>query len=822
MNEFIRISLHNHFGGNQADRTLDKDPYAIAAFSMKEACEKLLSAKEENYTLLAMTSHNTLHLAEYYLLRNYSKRLGVTLLPGTEIDLRNQADANKYLHVVVVFDPLSDLWTIRDCLTKSRTENQKNCLTFEQLVELAIIGRSIIIAHGVKQNRSGRAAENNPELLSDLIALSKAMPVILEDNKEYFKATLRNRLEDLLNSDELEWIEEAAVVSTADRQDFTSIESPTLMWGRATFDDLYYTAIMGKLRLFRENDVVNKVCYISSINILHSGRTQIQDSTITCSHGLNTIIGPSGGGKTLFLDIIKRKLNGVGLENKTISPDAKYEELYSLDDVTILDKNEEELDASAGYTIVEGENLYSKIIEAYSSDKERLLAKLGLVVKKDEWEKLIAKFNAELNKYFSVRLQIAANAESIKRTVENIDSAQKFVKENPITFKEAIKYTMDSAIVATERQLQDVLNSLRHDLRAERKSFAEIQAIITKNKLSAEAAKALTDAQKLIESELTDKERNTLASHQRIKRKAAIQKMIYKITQSYNNTVGEKAKHVIEREQAIISGLQRLWELIADTVRVRYSQVTPVLDSAALRGAVSIEDNDIANLEVSRVNTLIPSNNLKRIFPKNIGNTPRINASKFTCTEYDFSELPCVEAIVKTFLENGYSDTLDFVFPLEVACQYEIQLKDLDGAFRSIDKITAGTLSKIYINTFLDKQIQEAGSNIIILYDQPDSNMEKTFLLTQLVDKLNELRKQYQLFITTHEPLLVINADSNNIIRATNDKAIGNNNSIRYENYSFAGISGKQSMIDEIAKLIDGDVTAIEKRHTIYKGMRNG
>lgn len=86
----------------------------------------------------------------------------------------------------------------------------------------------------------------------------------------------------------------------------------------------------------------------------------------------------------------------------------------------------------------------------------------------------------------------------------------------------------------------------------------------------------------------------------------------------------------------------------------------------------------------------------------------------------------------------------------------------------------------------IDKQISNGGSNLIILFDQPDSNLEKKFILNELVTKINNLRNNFQVFITTHEPLLVVNADSNNIIKAENNKsAISKKNAINYERLSF-------------------------------------
>lgn len=89
--------------------------------------------------------------------------------------------------------------------------------------------------------------------------------------------------------------------------------------------------------------------------------------------------------------------------------------------------------------------------------------------------------------------------------------------------------------------------------------------------------------------------------------------------------------------------------------------------------------------------------------------------------------------------------------------------------------------------------------------------------------KIDDLRANYQIFITTHEPLLVVNADSNSIIEAKNDKtAISSKNKIVYRNLSFVDkYDSKNKMINDIAELVDGSYDAIKERTKIYGGMLN-
>ncbi len=137
--------------------------------------------------------------------------------------------------------------------------------------------------------------------------------------------------------------------------------------------------------------------------------------------------------------------------------------------------------------------------------------------------------------------------------------------------------------------------------------------------------------------------------------------------------------------------------------------------------------------------------------------------------------------------------------------------------------MSAGELSKTYISNMLEEQIMKSDANLIVLFDQPDNSLEKKFILDELATKIDKLRNKFQVFITTHEPLLVVNADSNNIIKAENDKiAVNHNNHITYENLSFVGnVNSKEKMIETIASLVDGSYDAVRERNKIYGGMLN-
>ena len=207
------------------------------------------------------------------------------------------------------------------------------------------------------------------------------------------------------------------------------------------------------------------------------------------------------------------------------------------------------------------------------------------------------------------------------------------------------------------------------------------------------------------------------------------------------------------------------------------------------------------------------SQEIKELFESNI----RSAKNKDLCNENSIKEF------INVFVHKEYEDDLIMSSDGELYINYELQLKDSSGKYQNISSMSAGELGKTYISNMIDSQIEKEGANIIVVFDQPENNLEKKFILNDLAKKIDGLRNHYQVFITTHEPILVVNSDSNNIIQAINNKsAMSNNNDIEYQKLSFVKDSkSKNEMVEKIAELVDGSHDAVKERDKIYGGMLN-
>lgn len=829
MNEYTKISIHNHFGGRDADCTKDKDANYQSSFDLVDAYGRIEDAVSHGFGLLGQTNSNEFDAAAYVLTRRYANLRGVEIIPGIEINLQNWENLDRVTHIVLLFDPSSNPFLIQQKIRGYYFENanltsklkpsgtEKYFLTIEQLSELAIYVRTIICVHGKKQK--DRSLHDNPEIAKEVLGLSRFLPVATEDNKTYHKLLLNARLKDFLSEEQIDWFESTASISAADRQPFGNIESPTLIWAGNTFDDLFYSVLIGKKRILREEHVVTRLSYIARIVI--DSNSSMESSDLLCSHGINSIIGPSGSGKTLLLDLIKRKLKGEPLKDTT-SHVAEYDDLCDLSSFHLLDANGEEITRDSNYRVVELENLYQRIIKAYGSDDSELLEDLGLNIDDSDLSAIVNAFEIALNQYLASRKEEKRLEDEMVKSLSLTIDAQNFIKANSVQRKGTIAYTKDSKAARELREIGEAIDGLRMDITKAEDSFKELKRIARIRGLSDSLKKNTKELEATYNKELERLLKEQRESEKALLVKVRVNEFIYAAVQEYNNVISAQAAQVNEKTQVVSDELN---QIATDAIKLKLCRLrrsVPHLDKEAIRKSLKLKSSmDSARLTIDSISTeLSDTDAIARAFPGSIGKKPRVNKSVFN-PPYDLSDTDDIEKLVNVFFAAEYKGALSVSLPVDFLVQHSVDIKNEDGVFVPVAEQSAGMLSKAYVAYFLDQAIKGTGSNTIVLYDQPESNMEKAFLHSVLADKFDSLRQSHQLFIATHEPLLVVNADSNEIILASNEKKVGQSNRISYSNRSFVGARGKSELVEEIAELIDGGSRAVKQRSDIYEGMKS-
>jgi hypothetical protein len=114
-----------------------------------------------------------------------------------------------------------------------------------------------------------------------------------------------------------------------------------------------------------------------------------------------------------------------------------------------------------------------------------------------------------------------------------------------------------------------------------------------------------------------------------------------------------------------------------------------------------------------------------------------------------------------------------------------------------------------------------------ILIDQPEENLDNRSVYTTLVRYFREAKKRRQVIIVTHNPNLVVNADSEQVIVANLDRDLENQTSrISYvsgslentfKNDSATTILRKQGIREHVCEILEGGEEAFKKREDKYQ-----
>lgn len=828
-NEYLKISLHNHFGGNAANRTRNSN--LTYYFDLNSAKQRIDDASKNEFEILVFSNHNIFKKNDFETSKAYAETKkdangnNILLLPGVEIDLINdknlQPADQKFLHVVLVFNSTADLQMIEDKIDEIIQKNSNNFFTVDNLVEVLMIDKCIMIPHGGRKQNLRCAAKNMQQfaVISDAYYM---IPIFIEDTKKIHKARLLEKIKDELGEDKYEYFSNVASVSAADQSPFSDIVEPTYLWGEKSFDALYFAAIMGCNRVLKENDINIKSSYIKTIKIVNHGGS-LMNSEIDCSHGLNSIIGNSGSGKTLLLNLISKKLQGKNLEYAVSATNCDYDELYKNSDVQLFDQNDMEIKLNS-INVFEGENLYKQIVSTLSSSKTDMLKLLNASPNLSEFNQLMYNFNDEISHYIKHQKNISNLSKIIDDNLKIIKASSEYLSINKssglyVDFQKDLKYETNLS------KIKEELKSIDSDAQEFNNAFTIIDSLLTK--YSVTRREEFEKIKKELDLKIKISSINKKLEYEKNNYGKILEDTLYSKVSNYNSKIGSKFKSIQESKQNLNEAINNVIQALLQQIKIENQIIIPKLDREALKASIKVKDDSFVRLEKKQVSFLISYDNISVFFD------PIIGRDKVKINQSEFKNLFIKKDQYDLFYERDVKELLDYISTktdklfnsyitgdFSQFISYTINIK-AENEYKDIMSMSAGELSKVYIDKMIDQKLAICKNNAIILYDQPDNNLEKKFILKNLCTKLSELKNNYQIFITTHEPLIVVNSDSNRIIHVINNKLVGNEAKISFENLSFVNTTSKKNALEEIASIIDGSTDAVKLRNQIYGGMKN-
>lgn len=170
------------------------------------------------------------------------------------------------------------------------------------------------------------------------------------------------------------------------------------------------------------------------------------------------------------------------------------------------------------------------------------------------------------------------------------------------------------------------------------------------------------------------------------------------------------------------------------------------------------------------------------------------------------------EEFVKAITNCTDADTIDYHFNKNTSDFIEAKKEckgfiiDASRESKSIGN-TLGEMSLAYLRYF----IQNDDEHPIVFIDQPEDHISNQHISKELITYFNRIRYEKQVFIVTHNPLLVVNLDVDQVIflRKTNNR-------IEFVSGPLEMEEANGNMLDIIASNMDGGKEAVLKRMQIY------
>lgn len=757
LNEIIKIDLHIH-----SDASGYKDPNEIVKDSNISNSNVLLDALlQHNVRLFSITDHNRFNKPLYEHLNiqlNEEEYKGkLNLVYGVEFDVLFQ-EKMKPAHIVTIFDVKSDEDMDRICkgIESDKLTDKKDSYSTKRFEEvLKKIGLNcLLIVHQKKElsNHNGKHAS-----LSDSTdSPERILKVGYVDALEFQKP----RVEGILKANLKEIDYEIPLITGSDCHQWSSypkhnekkisgVENFTEIKALPTFKGLHLAMSSPQTRMNRFKN--NRHSFIESITV--------NEKVIPLDPGLNAIIGENGSGKSTILEILNskkeksyvnklRKENNIQYLFKGVSDNIKY-----IHQSEIIKKFETK-------SLLNDENKNFKDInhDSFESGFSEYAKELNQMVKK----------NIEINK--------------LNNTLENIIFYFDEVFDNSTYYVDVV-YRQSSKTNPHEVKLKvwkNIINLINKELDSEYYTPTEQNTI-----------RSLLEQAILVYRPILNREIDFNIQEN-------IKNILHTTINSYSSTIEQKKTALDKRKTRYDESKIRIIEAIFEAVQANsFENKIPQMPNRITGVSTNQLKGFDFNKEAYYNDKDLSKEFLKRMFNKQYQSIDEINKIK---TNEEFCNA----------IRNARIETIDQTWEQNLS-KFIIEMKEEQKYLVESSKgnqigNTMGELSLAYYKFHL---IEEENIHIFII-DQPEDNISNLKIADELINYINSMRDDKQVIFVTHNPLLVVNLDVDNVLflNKINDKIDVIGGCLEDE---------KNGILELISEQMDGGKEMIAKRLKIYE-----
>ena len=144
-------------------------------------------------------------------------------------------------------------------------------------------------------------------------------------------------------------------------------------------------------------------------------------------------------------------------------------------------------------------------------------------------------------------------------------------------------------------------------------------------------------------------------------------------------------------------------------------------------------------------------------------------------------------------------------FDLDYAESPSIEYLSDDGCYESITRKSPGTRTNILLEYIVHRD-----TNTPLLIDQPEDNVDNQTIYRDIKRWFTELKRKRQVVVVTHDANIVINADAENVVIATQLES----GDFSYEQ----GALESPGILVAASNILDGGAEAVRRRRMKYGG----
>lgn len=759
----IKIDLHIHSKASEY-----KESNGIVAQSTKENISVLLSKLNENkVALFSITDHNRFDSELYEVLiralntpdNPYPFVKGI--LAGIEFDVKLEEGMEK-CHIIAVFNAKNDtekLKHIENVIDSNRLLKRDEAYSKEKFQDILIkIGLDTILIASQSKDIHNHNGKHNAlsDSVSDVEEIIKVGYInALEFQKPKVEGILINNLNNLSlpiplfsGSDCHDWNHYPYHDAVNQNKEFHHIKAKIL----PTFKGLLMAVTSPETR-FNCRDNLNQVFF---------DNVCFGDKIVPIVNGLNAIIGENGSGKTTLLKLINGKTNDTYVKKLVTDNNLKVKA---------------DIEATKIKYIQQGD-----IIRKFNDNT---------LFKAEEGNSFIELNSSAFKEAYSDYARDLKNV--IKDTIER-DRTVNGLTKHKITYDELLQDKCYYIAISYQADFETVINPHTQPLKDINSLISTVEKLNTQEyfqSYSAQFSNVLRELNTIKAS--IDLQNNARAFEANVKNilLGCIKDYSSKIKQNSTSKDQEIQQYNFKKQSLIDAVLQAIK---FSSKKLNWPVDPPVLSgvSTNLKSGFKFNRealyNDVPMIENFYLKMFVNQySNIEKL--KNINTIDKFKDAIRNCTSVPDLEEKWEENFRKFISES--TKTKDYI---------------TDGTNQQIGN-TLGEMSLSYYKYFT----QDSDNWNVLIIDQPEDNISNNNISTNLISYFKNIRSEKQLIFVTHNPLLVVNLDADNVIFVRNNKGIltTDHGCLEYEDE-------QTNILEIIADNMDGGKETIEKRLKVY------